>query len=483
MHIEGGQHARRPPWAANPRFDGMHDPFRTQGRTHEMSILSRTLTRRTSLKLAGAGLTFAGLGASRTAAMAQDAAKISLWLDVTSGSETAQCIIDGPISDYNAQGGIQVEATMQANGWTAVQTALAGGAGPDVVITPGPSFAFELAKANQLVALDDYATQHKWAESFVPWALDLGKIGGKLYSLPTEIETLVLYYNKTMFEEHEWTPPTTIDEMMALAETINGEGIIPFAHANAEWRPANEWFVGEFLNHGAGPDKVYQALKGELKWTDQVFIDALTPLNQAQENGWFMGGLDRYYTTTSDDAAASIAYGDAAMKIEGSWFINDALTFFEESGQEWDWVPMPSTTGDAIYDLGIGSTFSINAASKSPDATAEFLTYFFSGEAQAHLAVDCGMSTAPVAIAPDLLSGLDERQSRLVEELNKASEANNYGYTTWTFWPPKTEVYLYEEIEKVWAGDVTLEAYLQGLQDLFDQELAAGDLPPLPERS
>ncbi|HVL23913.1 MAG TPA: extracellular solute-binding protein [Thermomicrobiales bacterium] len=448
-----------------------------------MSILSRTLTRRTSLKMAGAGLALPALGAAGTHVAAQDAAKLTLWLDVTGGSETAQCIIDGPISDYNDQGGTQVEATMQANGWTAVQTALAGGAGPDVVITPGPSFAFELAKANQLVALDDYATQHKWADSFVPWALGLGKIGDKLYSLPTEVETLVLYFNKTVFDEHGWTPPKTIEELMTLAETIDGEGIIPFAHGNSEWRPTNEWFVGEFLNHGAGPDKVYQALKGELKWTDQAFVDALTPLNQMQENGWFMGGLDRYYTSGSDDTASAIAYGDAAMKIEGSWFMSDALTFFEESGQEWDWVPMPSTTGDAIYDVGIGSTFSINTASKSPDAAAEFLTSFFSAETQAHLAVDCGMSPAPVAISSDLLSGLDERQARLIEELNKASEANNYGYTTWTFWPPKTEVYLYEQIEKVWAGDVALPDYLQGLQDLFDQEFEAGDLPPLPERS
>ena len=448
-----------------------------------MRIHTRPLSRRTSLKLAGGALTLAGLGLPRAGLAAQDAATISVWFDVTGGGQTAQCIVDGPVAAYNAQGGTQVEATLQANGWTAVQTALAGGAGPDVVITPGPSFAFELAKAGQLVALDAYVEQHQWAETFVPWALDLGRIGDELFSLPTEVETLVLYYNKTLFEEHGWTPPTTIEELMTLAEAIDGEGIIPFAHTNAEWRAANEWYVGEFLNHGAGPDKVYQALKGELKWTDPVFVDALTPLNQAQQNGWFMGGLDRYYTTPSDDASAAIAYGDAAMKIEGSWFVTDALTFFEESGQEWDWVPMPSTSGEAIYDLGIGSTFSINKASKNADAAAEFLTSYFSPETQAQLTVDCGLSPAPVAITSDMLSGVDPRQARLIEDLNRASEENNYGYTTGTFWPPKTEVYLYEQIEKVWAGDLTVEDYLEGLQKLFDQELQAGDIPPVPERA
>src|SRR5690606_24686559 len=127
---------------------------------------------------------------------------------------------------------------------------------PDVVTTPGPSFVFEMAKAGQLLPLSDYAEKLGWDELFAPWALSLGLVDGELYSIPHELETLILYYNKTLFEENGWTPPTTMDELMALSEEIAAAGIIPFSHANAEWRPANEWFAGEFLNHVAGPDAV-----------------------------------------------------------------------------------------------------------------------------------------------------------------------------------------------------------------------------------
>ena len=48
--------------------------------------------------------------------------------------------------------------------------------------------------------------------------------------------------------------------------------------------------------------------------------------------------------------------------------------------------------------------------------------------------------------------------------------------------PPKSDVYIYEEIEKVWSGDMTPEQYLQGLDDLFQTELKAGDIPPIPAR-
>jgi raffinose/stachyose/melibiose transport system substrate-binding protein len=423
---------------------------------------------------------------SGAASSAQDKSPLTMWFDTTGGAETAECIIENVIDPFNEQSELaQVEATMQANNWDATRTALAGGGGPDIVTTPGPSFAYELALADQLLQLDEYAAAQGWDESFIPWALDLGKVNGELYSIPSEVETLVLYYNKTLFEENGWTPPTTLDELMTLSEEIDAAGIIPFAHSNAEWRPANEWFVGEFMNHGAGPDLVYQALTGEIEWTDPQFVSALEMLNEMQQNGWFMGGLDRYYTTTEATAFAMLGEGEAAMKIEGTWAVSNLNTYFgEEAGNdnEWDWVPVPSTSGEAIFDLGIGSTYSINRNVEDPEAAIEFLTYYFSPEVQATQAVECDVVPAPVTIEAEALEGLDPRYASMLEQMNAASEAGDYGYTTWTFWPPRSDVYIYEEVESVWSGDITVEEYLQGLQTIFDEELEAGDIPPIPER-
>lgn len=436
-----------------------------------------------SLMLAAIVLSGVGGFASVRPATAQTGPELTMWLDVTGGATVADCIISDVVGPYNAQGGAQVKATLQPNGWTATQTALAGGGGPDVVITPGPSFANELARAGQIVPLDAIAQQYDWASTFAPWSLQLGRSGEQLFSIPNEVETLVLYYNKTLFEANGWAPPTTIDQMMALGQTVSDAGIIPFAHANAEWRPANEWYLGEFLNHGAGPEVIYQALTGAIPWTDPQIVAALQPLNQMQTSGWFMGGLDRYYTTTTADASSALAYGDAAMKIEGTWFQADADTYFDEAGQEWDWVPMPSKDGAEIYDLGIGSTYSINASSAHRAETADFLNYYFSPQTQATLVATCGAAPAPVTIPAENLAGLDERMARIIDRLATAAAANNYGYTTWTFFPPKTEVYLYEEIEKVWAGDMTVEEYLQGAQEIFAAEFAAGGNPPVPART
>ena len=236
----------------------------------DLDAIARALAsrsnRRTVLKgsaaVAATGVAAMAIGVRPSGAAAQDAAKLSFWFDTTGGAETAQCLIDNIITPFNDKGGTQIEATMQPNGWTATQTALSGGAGPDIVVTPGPSYVVELAKAGLVLPLDDAATQYGWDKALLPWAYELGKTDGVLYSIPDEIETLVLYYNKTLFEENGWEAPTTMDELMTLSQTIADAGIIPVRPRQPGVAAVNEWFVGEFMNQVAGPDRVYAALTG-----------------------------------------------------------------------------------------------------------------------------------------------------------------------------------------------------------------------------
>ena len=263
-------------------------------------------------------------------------------------------------------------------------------------------------KTDQLLALDEYVAQYNWSDRFIPWALNLGKVDGKLYSIPNEQETLVLYYNKTLFEEKGWTPPKTMDELMALAETIKADGIIPLAASNAEWRPTNEHYVGEFINHIAGPQKVWEALTGKAKSTDPELVRSIELLNEAQQNGYFMGGLDRYYTATGNEVNAAFGSGEAAMFMTGTWFLNEINDYFGEAANntnDWDWVPTPSQSGDAIFNLGIGSTYSINKATENPQAVAEFIDFLFSPATQGQILSKCNMAPAPIRLRGQCAAG------------------------------------------------------------------------------
>ena len=115
-----------------------------------------------------------------------------------------------------------------------IRTALQGGEGPDLVPTPGPSFALEYIDANLFIELDEYAEQYGWQDKILGWALDSGRFEDKLYSVPTEFETMLLYYNKSLFEEKGWKPPKDRDELESLAEEAQGQGIVPFSAGSAD---------------------------------------------------------------------------------------------------------------------------------------------------------------------------------------------------------------------------------------------------------
>ena len=46
-----------------------------------------------------------------------------------------------------------------------VRTALQGGEGPDIIMTPGPAYAQEYIDANPFAELDEYSDQYKWTTS------------------------------------------------------------------------------------------------------------------------------------------------------------------------------------------------------------------------------------------------------------------------------------------------------------------------------
>ena len=58
-------------------------------------------------------------------------------------------------------------------------------------------------------------------------ALEITPLDG-VYGLPYAANAAGILYNKDMFEEHGWEIPQTWDELKALCEEIQSEGILPF---------------------------------------------------------------------------------------------------------------------------------------------------------------------------------------------------------------------------------------------------------------
>ncbi len=397
------------------------------------------------------------------------------------------CVIDGALAEFNTRSHtVQVQAVTKGGAMEvreAAQDALARRRGPDVVTPFGPAQIPELVSDERLLALDTYAQQYGWKEQMMPWALQLGRVDGLLYSLPSQVQTFVLWYNKALFEKNGWEPPATMEELVALTEEIDAAGIIPFAGGTDECPACFEWYFGEFINHIAGPEKVYQALKGEIPWTDPEFARSIETWKDMMQKGYWMGSVDRFLNATFNEFSTAFATGEAAMNLEGTWFYGRIPEYFEEGHEDdWDWVPFPSETGEAIFTLDIGGTRSLNRRAKEPQAAAEWLTYELSPEVQARILIDCGVAPAPVKIEASMLEGLDPRIARLYAEFAKSQAQNSYGYTVWTFWTPNSQTYIWEELQDVLKDRTTVEEFLEGLDEVYQEDLEDGLRPPLPER-
>jgi raffinose/stachyose/melibiose transport system substrate-binding protein len=217
-----------------------------------------------------------------------------------------------------------------------VRTALQGGEGPDIIMTPGPAYAQEYIDANLFAELDEYSNEYGWDDKLLGWAIDLGRYEDKLYAIPYQLQTMLLYYNKTVFEDKGMLPPKDRDELEAMAEELQGQGITPFAAGIGDDPAAIEWYPTVFWNHYSGPDALYQALTGEIPFSDPVFVDAIELFNNYVQKGWFGGSQEKFFSNGFDALHADLGDGKAGTNVEGSWFLSNIEDFFKESGDTWD---------------------------------------------------------------------------------------------------------------------------------------------------
>ncbi|MDX6724244.1 MAG: raffinose/stachyose/melibiose transport system substrate-binding protein [Solirubrobacteraceae bacterium] len=365
------------------------------------------------------------------------------------------------------------------------RTALQAGRGPDLVPTY-PGISNDLIRAGLLADLTPYAEKYKWKDRLLGWALDAGSNEGKPYSLPMEYESIVLYFNKSLFEDKGWKPPTNRSELEALAEEVQGQGMVPFSAGNKDWRPwTGQIFVTVFFNHFAGPQAVYDALTGKLPWTDAVFVDAIELLNSYFKKGWFGGGVEKFFSTGTEAMYSDLAKGKSAMDIEGLWNLRDLPKYFEEEGSDWDWVaapPLRDGVPSPLFTLGIGTSVAMAAKSDQAEAAATFLDWYYSDPKRVGgwLAKYPGTASIPLTIPEDSFpSSMDARIRDIYATVSGAAGDAHYGYTTYTFWPPESHNYTHEGMEKVLTGDTTPKEYCARLDEIFQGELKKNLVPPL----
>jgi raffinose/stachyose/melibiose transport system substrate-binding protein len=414
----------------------------------------------------------------------QDKVVITIWGENVQ-EELRSVILDGFVKSFNdAHPNIEIDYQFVETQWDSTRTALQAGSGPDIIVSPGPAFVLELVNAGAVLPLNEYAEQYGWQEIIQPWAYNSGVSNEQLWALPLTYESMLLYYNVTQFEANNWKVPTTRAELEALCESVHDAGKWCFSHSNQFWKGVNEWLVSVVYNNYVGADKVYEALTGQRQWTDPLFVESVQLLANWAKNGWFSGSVENYFSFNYDDHMANFCSGQAVMNIEGSWAFQ-TLPSYCEGLDEWDWAPIsPLRDGvDQSYVLAIGTTVSINAQTQHPDEAAAVIDWLYNDAARAaQIAQGFNFAEFVVPIEYDVadFEGADERVVRYIDAISEAASEGRTGYTTWSFWPARTDQDIIQNLDLVFTDQMSAEEYMQIQQDTFSQEMSEGKVLPVP---
>ena len=135
-----------------------------------------------------------------------------------------------------------------------------------------------------------------------------------------------------------------------------------------------------------------------------------------------------------------------------------------------------------LYELGIGSTLSVNQRAQNAEGAAAFIDYLAADKKRAAewMAAVPAAFNAPLPFTEsDFPSSMDDRVARQLAALSQATDKGNFGYTAWTFWPSKSDVYIQEELQKVLTGDVTSAEFCSGPDEVFTQDRKEGAVPTI----
>ncbi|MBW1638952.1 extracellular solute-binding protein [Microbacterium resistens] len=269
---------------------------------------------------------------------------------------------------------------------TQVGTRAQGGNPPDIGIFPQPGLFADFASRDFLKPAPEEVEKNAneyWTEDWVNY----GTVDGTFYGAPLMANVKGwIWYSPAKFTEWGVTPPKTLDELVALTQTIQSKtGSAPwcagFESGTATGWPGTDWIEDYVLREG-GTEVYDKWITNDVKFTDPEIKDAFDKvgeilLNPAYVNAGF-GDVRSINSTAFGDVAAKVADGSCALTHQASFlsgFFPEGTTIAED-GDVWAFM-LPGVDEAQKSVTGAGEI--VGAFSDKP-AVQKALAYLSSPE-------------------------------------------------------------------------------------------------------
>lgn len=259
---------------------------------------------------------------------------------------------------------------------------------PDIIGIGGDINYSYYVDAGILADLSDYKGLESIKQAYldIDEALEIVPTEGS-YAVPYVANAAGILYNKDVFEEHGWKIPNTWDELLALCDEMEQEGVQPFYFGFKDtWTCLAPW--NAMAVDLAPADTAKQVNRGETTFTEEYREVAEKYLELLDY------GPDDPFAYNYNDACTAFARGEAAMYTIGSYAIPQILSVNPDMNIDSFVMPASSSTDGNTLNSGIDLQFCVAADCENKEAAYEVLDFLLADEniqkyIDAQIAIPC----------------------------------------------------------------------------------------------
>ncbi|MEV4470650.1 sugar ABC transporter substrate-binding protein [Nonomuraea sp. NPDC049504] len=263
---------------------------------------------------------------------------------------------------------VNVQLTPWADYWTKMKAAVSGGAAPDVFWMNGPNF--QLYASNGVIApIEEQVDTSVYPKPLV----DLYTYEGKLYGLPKDMDTVGVWYNKTLFDAAKVKYPAddwTWDDFKQAAAKLTdpAKGVYAIGAQLTSFQEYQYPTIYQAGGHVISPDGKKsgyddpKTIAGLKFWTDLIAAKQSPDLK----------------TMTDTGPLQLFEAGKLAMYWGGSWNVAE-FSKNEYTKDKVDVAPLPKGEQQATIIHGVANV--VSAKTEHPEQAWEFVKFLGSQQA------------------------------------------------------------------------------------------------------
>lgn len=317
-----------------------------------------------------------------------------------------------------------------------------------------------LREADYLLRLNDYIEQRGWEDRQLEGATDFynQRTPGEQYSVGMNYAPVVVYYNKTIFEELNLEIPKTIAEYENVLKTVTENGYIGAENCKDN---INGWYIQNMVQNMAPFEDVldWYYLEDAKESMKEAFMQSSEIVKRWSDAGYFRKD---YEGIEYGDVPSLFGQGNTAMSLDGNWFLYE----YENTGLDVGVFAFPGVTDSAQDNYIINPVDAAFAVNKDVDDTQLQVALDFIDLMLTPEIAEMWLAQGSIPSLKHEFS--DDAASPLTQELLIALQDTKSGFYLDNVRPGFLEIFI-KEMQLYLTGDQSVEDMWSRIDEFWHQ--------------